>query len=245
MTAPQPAPAAPATGFDMSQWGQPLGGTTQSPFPASMPAGQFTAPGQVAPYALPAPMAPASPFDHLTQLMQALQHRQIPQLPGAVQEPSTPMAPAPAADGLGLLRVILGNPQFQQALFGTHRAPLPSRQVSLPLPFPGAPHRARSAQIPLGAVMNAIATLAGQSMSELNAETTEDEPEVPPYLVGDDGDFLVDPANASDRAALVTHLFRMSEALQTAGTRGGRSDHPTYFESELDESEEFALGLGM
>jgi hypothetical protein len=207
MTAPQPAPAAPATGFDMSQWGQPLGGTTPSPFPASMPAGQFTAPGQPSPYALPAPMAPASPFDHLTQLMQALQHRQIPQLPGAVQEPSTPMAPAPAADGLGLLRVILGNPQFQQALFGTHRAPLPSRSVAAAAVSRRAAPRAIGPD-PARGSDERDCHAAGQSMSELNAETTEDEPEVPPYLVGDDGDFLVDPANASDRAALVTHLFR-------------------------------------
>jgi hypothetical protein len=65
--------------------------------------------------------------------------------------------------------------------------------------------------------MNAIAALAGQSMTELNESTPEDDPEVPSYLVGDDGDFLVDPSSPNDRAALVAYLFRVSNEAQRAG----------------------------
>src|SRR6185295_3008722 len=87
----------------------------------------------------------------------------------------------------------------------------------LPLPAPGYPGGARSTSIPMGAVMNAIASLAGQSMTQFNAGTREDEAEVPEYLVDEEGEFVVDPASAEERAALVAHLFRMNEHAHRAG----------------------------
>ena len=100
--------------------------------------------------------------------------------------------------------------------------------------------------------MNAISLLAGQSMTELNAETREEDPEVPSYLVSEDGEFVVDPASPDDRAALVTHLFRINDAAQRLDAPGPPDDD-TFDDGgfgssdELDESEAWAenLGFGM
>jgi len=192
-------------------------------------------------------------------LMQALQQRQIPPLPAPQPPPYAwpppqvaPTAAPPAADGMSLLRMILGNPQFQQTLWGQHPAAGPSPVVPLQLPIAGLPNRRRSVPIPLGAVMNAISMLAGQSMTELNAGTREEDPEVPSYLVSEDGEFVVDPASPDDRAALVTHLFRINDAAQQLDTAGPQDDflfddNGFGFSSELDESEAWAenLGFGM
>jgi hypothetical protein len=156
------------------------------------------------------------------------------------------MAPGVAqANGTALLGLILGNPQFQQALQWTammgSAAP---RTVQLPVPATGAAGGMRSMPIPLGAVMNAIATLAGQSMVEFNETTREDEPEVPAYLVDEDGDFIVDPASPDDRAALVAHLFRVSDEAQRAAGPWQPEGEPTEAEGELDESEAWARDAG-
>jgi hypothetical protein len=141
--------------------------------------------------------------------------------------------------------VILTNPQLQQAL---QSAPAPGaaapRTVALPVPSPTAPQQTRQVPIPLGAVMNAIAALTGQSMTELNENMSEEEPEVPAYLVDDDGNFIVDPASPDDRAALVTHLFRLSEEAQRSGSVPRQSRRFAEADTELDESEQFAIDAG-
>jgi hypothetical protein len=185
-------------------------------------------------------------------LLQALRHRQIPPLPGPATQPVAAPTPAPATaaparqpDALGLLRVILTNPQLQQALqsapaIGAGAQPA----VQLPVPSPAAPNQTRPVPIPLGAVMNAIAALAGQSMTELSENISEDEPEVPPYLVDDDGNFIVDPASPDDRAALVTHLFRLSEEAQRSGLHHPPGSRFGEADAELDESDQFAAEAG-
>jgi hypothetical protein len=70
--------------------------------------------------------------------------------------------------------------------------------------------------IPLGAVMNTISHLASEAMHEFNAATHPSEADVPEYLVGESGEFIVDPANPSDRAALVLDYFRRAMAQQQA-----------------------------
>ena len=159
------------------------------------------------------------------------------------------MAPAPQPDALNLLRIILTNRQLQQTL----RSPAATmgavpRTVQLPVPAPSAPGQVRSAEIPLGAVMNAIAILAGQSMAELNETMREDEPEIPDYIVSDDGDFVVDPASSDDRAALVAHLFRLNDEAERSGwfaEMDGRPDEaPDEADAELDESDEWAEAAG-
>ena len=213
----------------------------------------FSAIGTPAPaaYAHGAMAQPAS-VDQLGLLLQALRQHQIPALPGpaAVAAPIAPapapgapgMAPAPQVSAIGLLRLILTNPQLQQALQPQATVP---RSVALPMPMPNAPGRMRSAQIPLGAVMNAIALLAGQSMTELNEYVSEEEPEVPDYLVDDSGDFIVDPASADDRAALVTHMFRVSNEAQQLASDPQPDSRLDEAYDELDECEEWARTAGL
>jgi hypothetical protein len=226
-------------------------------------------PSAVAPQA-DAPQAPAAlgqaqqqsfapqqqSFAQIANLLQALQLGQIPGLPGqAPQAPAPVAAPRPAApqlDATGMLRLLLGNPQLHQALqLATVLGSAGSRNVELPLPAAPPPAaaapRARPAprtpsmmQIPLGAVMNAIAALAGQSMAELNASTREDDPEVPEYLVSETGEFIVDPTNAAERAALVTHYFRLSGEAMRSGLFGGAQKAKV-----LDESDLWARDAGL
>jgi hypothetical protein len=102
----------------------------------------------------------------------------------------------------------------------------------------------RPVAIPLGAVINTIAALAGQSLTELHAGTAEDEPEVPDYLVDADGEFIVDPASAEDRAALVAHYFRINnQARHEAGLPrpGRRASRPG---GELSDSDAWARDAG-
>ena len=146
---------------------------------------------------------------------------------------------------MALLSLILGNPQLQQALQRTAvMGSAGPRAVALPVPATWPPHRMRSASIPLGAVMNAIAALAGQSMTELNESTSEDDPEVPSYLVDEEGEFLVDPASPDDRAALVAHLFRVSDQAQRSGPVWTSHDGLPEATDELDESETWAREAG-
>jgi len=194
--------------------------------------------------------APPAGIDQIALLLQALQQRQIPPLPGPVVQPAPAPAPVhaqPRTDALGLLRLILTNPQLQQALQsgapGAAAATMP-RSVELPVPAPAAPRHVRSVPIPLGAVMNAIAALAGQSMTELNEYTREEESEVPEYLVDEAGDFVVDPASADDRAALVAHLFRLSDATQRSGRYPRLNRRPAPARVELDEHDQWARDAG-
>jgi len=192
----------------------------------------------------------AAPGFQLAPLLQALQQRQIPPLP-----PPVPLAvpmiaaqpfglpAAPQFDALSLLRLILVNPQFQQALQPTAAGTMP-RTLHLPVPVAAAPSRSRPVPIPLGAVINAIAALAGQSLTELHAGTAEDEPEVPGYLVDAEGEFIVDPASPDDRAALVTHYFRINDQAQqeAAWRQSGRRSFEA--EDELSEGDAWARDAG-
>jgi hypothetical protein len=188
-----------------------------------------------------------------------MQQRQIPALPGSAPQPGAPQpaapqptappaaappAAAPQTDALGMLRMILTNPQFLQALQGTAAPggqPAPPVQLPVPTRAPGRP--LRSSSLPLGAVLNAIFALSGHSLTELYEQGAEDEPEVPAYLVGDDGYFLVDPASADDRAALVAHLFRLNEAARQSG-RYPQLEWRDDEADEMDESEAFARAAG-
>ncbi len=185
----------------------------QPAYPA-YPVAQPAYPGATAPQPGGLPQAGA---DTIGLLLQALQQRQIPPLPGAYAQPPAAPAQPPQQNALALLSLMLTNPNLQRAFQTAHTTGAAPRTVQLPVPTATTPPQTRPVQIPLGAVMNAIAALAGQSMTELNESTSEDEPEVPSYLVGDDGDFLVDPSSPTDRAALVGYLFRMSDEAERAG----------------------------
>jgi hypothetical protein len=191
---------------------------------------------------------PAPSVDRLAQLMQALQQHQIPSLPAAAPAiMATPTSPgSPQADGLGLLRLILLNPQFQQALhqaaMSGGAAPPP---VTLPVPAIDPPSRLRPVEIPLGAVLNAISGLTGPAMMQLNARTSEADPEVPAYLVSEEGEFIVDPASPDDRASLVVHMFEVSDETQRLQALRQRQSRQHQSDPETDESEAWARDFGL
>ena len=199
--------------------GLPMPSASWSP-PTALPAypayltGQPAYPGVTSPQAGSLPQAGA---DTIGLLLQALQQRQVPPLPGTYAQPPAAPTQPPQQNALALLSLMLANPNLHRAFQTAHTTGAAPRTVELPVPAATAPPQTRPVQIPMGAVMNAIAALAGQSMTELNESTSEDEPEVPSYLVGDDGDFLVDPSSPTDRAALVGYLFRMSDEAERAG----------------------------
>jgi hypothetical protein len=167
---------------------------------------------------------PAAGGDQLAALLQALQQRQIPPLPGAAPlsafaaaAPAPVAAPAPAPapqqpNALALLGTILSNPQLQQAL----QAGV-ARSVQLPVPSAAAPGHARSVPIPLNAVLSAVLSLAGHSMTELAEAGEEDSDDAPLYVLGDDGYMLVDPRDADQRDALIAYLFRLNAAARASG----------------------------
>jgi hypothetical protein len=219
---------------DMGQPTQPASWSPPTSQPA-YPVGQPAYPPATAPQSGGLPQAGA---DTIGLLLQALQQRQIPPLPGTYAQPPAAPAQPPQQNALALLSLMLANPNLQRAFHTARMTGAAPRTVELPVPAATAPPQTRPVQIPLGAVMNAIAALAGQSMTELNESTSEDEPEVPSYLVGDDGDFLVDPGSPTDRAALVGYLFRMSDEAERAGF--GR-----FSEDEAqDETEAWAEAVG-
>ena len=206
--------------------------------------GQSSAPGGDA-GAMPAAAAPQAPggMDTIASLLQALQQRQIPALPGTTPPPAAAPPPAPQTDALGLLRTILTNPQLQQALQPA-AAGAPAPAVQLPVPAQQAPAQQRAVQLPLGAVLNAIAALSRQGMTELYEQTAEDEAEVPAYLVGEDGGLLVDPASADDRAALVAHLFRLNAAARRSGPSTGAGQGRPARRRDWDDSDAWARAAG-
>jgi hypothetical protein len=257
---PEPVQTADAP-FPIAPGPEPAPGSFPSPAADPGPAAPQPAHGAPAPTAMAPAGAPARGYDQLAVLLQALQQRQIPPLPGPAAPPGYPGYPSYYAppmpqqnDPFAMLSAIVGNPQFQQALqWSAAMGQGGPRSVQLPLPAPGYPGDARSVAIPMGAVMNTIAALAGQSRSQINATTREDEAEVPEYLVDDRGDFIVDPARPDDRAALVAHLFRVSDEASRSGwfeTAGAEAAFDKESESESeseeaeDESEQWAREAG-
>lgn len=233
-SAPEPSPSASAPT-------QPSAPAEPGPMPGTTPPGATPAGPDMA-ATMPAPTAATGGFDQVAALLQALQQRQIPALPGSAPQPTA--APPPQTDALSLLRTILTNPHLQQALQPAAGGPPPP--VQLPVPSHAAPSGRRSVNIPIGAVLRALIAASGEALVELYEQTGEDEAEVPEYLVGEDGDFLVDPASDDDRAALVAHLFRLNEAAQ----QSGGDPQPEWSEAEADETDEmdesdaFALAAG-
>lgn len=117
---------------------------------------------------------------------------------------TTAAAPdGPQLNATAMMALLLNNPQLIQAMQSAlvPQGGAPSVPVSLPNSQPGS--------IPLGNVMNALAQLAQVSTRELDALANEDDAEVPDYLLREDGSFVVDPASAQERAALVLQLLRM------------------------------------
>ena len=195
-------------------------------------------------------------------MMQALRGRQVPAIRGGVSPGAGGRRPSPrqirrpaggrpavrgraGAPGGGqlnataLLGLLTSNPQLMQAL---RSAPLlrraGARRVEVDIPNSGP------VSIPLGEVMNAFAHLARASMHELNGLASEDDAEIPEYLLGDDGEPLVDPANEEERAALALHLLRLDGEADRYAELNDLVASDGYFEGDLDESELWAREAG-
>ncbi len=249
--APPPAMPPGPSGPDVPPAGAPFSGPGVPPeYPSPAPGPDGATPMLGAPPAgMPPSGPPAQGYDQLATMLQALYQRQIPPLPGpAFASPAypgwAPLAP-PQNDPMATLLTIMGNPQFQQALhWSSVMGPAGPRNIQLPIPAPGYPGDTRSMAIPMGAVMNTIAALASQSRNQFGATTREDEAEVPEYLVGEQGDFIVDPASPDDRAALVAHLFLLNDEAQRSGWFQPPDVPMEDAEAELDESEQWAFEAG-
>lgn len=125
------------------------------------------------------------------------------------------------ANAAALVSMLMSNPQLQRAL---QQAVMQGRagRREVVMEVPGESGGTRSVAIPLGAVMNTVAALASQAMVELNEQTHESDPEVPEYLLGEDGQYIVDPADPDQRAALVLHYMRGARHVEyDAATQAG------------------------
>ncbi|MBN1612073.1 MAG: hypothetical protein JW940_35910 [Polyangiaceae bacterium] len=162
--------------------------------------------------------------------------------PGAAPAPGRGIAPSPAPagggsgrDALGQFAALMGDPRVLQMLQSAAvLGQAATRGLEVEVPGPDGP---RSVQIPAGPIVAGLASLANESLRELNALTREDDPDVPEYLVDDRGEFIVDPANQEERAALAVELLRADrDARRCVDCRA--------LEDGLDESDAWARDAG-
>lgn len=215
-------------------------------------------------------------------LLQGLRGGQIPGLPGGttgaapggpgavplrpptVAVQPTPSRPPPALglavpgpaplDATALLGMLLTNPQIMQALTQAPFMSLPAaRGVEVNVPSAGP------VSIPLPDLVNTIAQLAQRSVGEVSESRTEldlaseDDPEIPDFLLTEDGELMADPTNPEDRAALVLHLLRLDGEARRHGSEDlyGEPDALGLFDEmssepvwEIDESDLWAREAG-
>jgi len=156
--------------------------------------------------------------------------------PSSQPQPSMTLGDAPSAPAVNataLMALLMNNPQILQAL---QSMPFSTEPQGVAV---NVPNRA-PVSIPLNAVMNTIAQLAQASTRELSALSGEDEPDVPDYLLADDGSFIVDPANPQERVALALHWLRVDAEVQRY--RSSQTFAPV--EASLDESDAWAVEAG-
>jgi hypothetical protein len=159
--------------------------------------------GQVPP--IPSQAPPQAPPPQLNR----------PPVPSGTPNVGTGTAPGAAGgfNAAALLQQLFSSPALAQGLaqgiLGGSTAP---REVVLEIA--GNDGQSEQVGIPLGAVMNTISHLASEAMLEFNAATHPSESDVPEYLVGESGEFIVDPGDPAARAALVLNYFRRAQAQQ-------------------------------
>jgi hypothetical protein len=62
--------------------------------------------------------------------------------------------------------------------------------------------------VPVEGVLRVISTLATEAAMEVNADSSEADPELPPYLLNEAGELAADPADPQSRAARCLELLR-------------------------------------
>ncbi|MDX2019473.1 MAG: hypothetical protein SF187_04480 [Deltaproteobacteria bacterium] len=226
-----PASTAPAEPDSGAASAAPPPAAASAPSPSVEPPSVSPAPPQP-----PAPDAAtqAPPVAPSPAMLTMLNQAQVPPL-----LPAPLGAATPPMDATALLRLLISNPQLQQALsLASVMGPAAPRSLNLTVPGLMSPMaQPRTVSVPLGAAMNALSQLAARSLMELNAYTGENDPDVPEYLLDEAGEFIVDPANPGARASLVAHLFRIDDAT-TRPT-------PDVTKRALDDVDAWASELGI
>jgi hypothetical protein len=137
------------------------------------------------------------------------------------------------------LASLLNNPQIMQALRSTlfrgrEGAISVEADISSSTPL----------EIPMGEVMATIARLAHESALELNALAGEDAAEIPDYLIGEDGEYIVDPECVEAREALVLENLRRQGELERYDELAEGVEFEGWAGDEMDEAEVWAFEAG-
>lgn len=134
---------------------------------------------------------------------------------------------------------LLNNPQIQQLL----RSSLFRRREGVVRIESDGPY-SESVSIPMADVVNTISRLARASAVELHALDDEDAPEIPEYLVGEDGDYIIDPECPEAREALVLEYLRDQSEADRYAELSGWDDMAGGGGYDTDAPEEWAREAG-
>jgi hypothetical protein len=136
----------------------------------------------------------------------------------AVQAQMLGVAPAAAAQ----LLATLFQPQVLQALLAMTMGSAGRQTIPV-----------RGNLVPLGAFANLIGTLVNQVEAEYNAATQETGENIPQYLMDSNGEFIVDPAVAEQRAGLLMNLLQQANQENFAQEAVKRRDVGRYRQQSL------------
>ena len=160
----------------------------------------------------------------------------VPGRRGAALPPGLGAAAAPGSPAAQQLLSIINRPEIIQALMAMALGPAGRTHIPVGGGEPSAPGEPAEppVQVPVGAITNVLGTLANQAGSDLNAAEPQQGESVPSYLLGESGEFLVDPAVPEERAQLVLELLNSSLPESDES-----DDYFAFYESdEPDESDD-------
>ncbi|MCG8349689.1 MAG: hypothetical protein MI924_18140 [Chloroflexales bacterium] len=155
-----------------------------------------------------------------------------PQAPGRVTPAVVPVQRPPGAASAATvpsaaqLLAALFQPQTLQALMAGAMGQAGASQVNVA----GRP-------VPIAAFFNLLSTLAGRAAEEYNALGISDSRAVPRYLMDAEGEYLVDPANPDERAAVLLGLLELA-AQEAANEEDDYDDYDDYDDELFDEDDE-------
>lgn len=128
---------------------------------------------------------------------------------------------------------VFNRPEILQSLMAMAMGPAGSTHVPVRVGSRGAA-AVSPTNVPVTAIANLIATLANRAITEHDAARPQQDESVPSYLLGEGGEFLVDPAVPEQRAQLVLELLNSSIPESDDYFDAGEF----YLSDESDESDE-------
>lgn len=118
----------------------------------------------------------------------------------AAHAPQLPQVPPPAGSpAAAQLLQLLARPEIVQSLLSMAMGPAGRPSV-----------RVGETPVPVGGIANLLGVLANQASAEYHAVTAGESTGTPAYLLDRTGEFVCDPTNAADRAAVVLDLLTES-----------------------------------